>query len=259
MTASAPFTVLRHLRSCLLVLLALLLPGWAPSGLEGQARTSDPAAAPETPRMAAGGALALAQPRGEFNDYVGLGFGLHGSFRWNLVQDGVLAIRVQGAVLNYGNETRRVCLSETVGCRIQVDLTTSNNILLLGVGPEVGIPVGGGRLYGNAGVGLGYFSTDSRIQGLQDHESQFQTRNYSDGGFAWNAGAGIEYPLGRVQRYPVAIDFGLSHQENGRRDYLTEGGIIDGPDGSIQFDARRSQANFLLWRLGVSVGIPHGG
>ena len=39
------------------------------------------------------------------------------------------------------------------------------------------------------------------------------------------------------------------------REYLTRGGIIDEPDGSISLDVKRSEADFLLWRIGASVGI----
>ena len=54
---------------------------------------------------------------------------------------------------------------------------------------------------------------------------------------------------------PVSIDLGATWQRNGQRDYLTEGGIHDLPDGSIELDVLRSDANLLLWQLGVSVGF----
>ena len=212
----------------------------------------------ETPRLRAGLAVGMAQPLGEFRDYVRMGGGVHGFFRVQMGDEGRVALRVHAGVLTYGRETQRVCLSETVGCRIEVDLTTSNNILLLGVGPEVGVPVGRARLYATGSVGLGYFSTDSQVMGTVQNEPFASTRNFGDGGFAWTGGGGVEVPLGWIQRVPVALDFGVSYQGNGRRDYLTRGGITDLPDGSLEFDVKRSQADFLLWRLGVSVGVPTG-
>ncbi len=199
--------------------------------------------------------VALAQPRGEFNEYVGVGVGLMGFVRGHLDERGVLGLRLQGGVLTYGRETQRVPLSETIG-RIEVDLTTSNNIFLLSAGPELAIPMGNARVWAHAGGGLGYFSTDSQVQGsLGDQEPFASTRNFSDAGFAWNAGAGIDYTLARIRGSPVALTFGLSHQENGRREYLTRGGIRDLPGGGLEFDVKRSQANFLLWTFGVSVGF----
>ena len=209
-----------------------------------------------TPRMHAGLAVSVAQPIGEFSDYVGAGGGLHGFFRVGLDPRGIVSLRLNAGFLQYGNETKRVCLSSTVGCRIQVDLTTSNNIILFGVGPELAIPVGRVRLYGNATAGLGYFSTDSSVEGATGDQQPFaSTNNYGDGGFSWTGGGGIEVRVAQPKGVPISIDFGLSRQGNGSREYLTEGDITDRPDGSIVLDVKRSEADFILWRLGVTVGI----
>jgi hypothetical protein len=207
--------------------------------------------------MYAGVSVAVADPRGDFGTYVNVGGGIYGYFRVNVDPQGIVAIRANGGFLNYGNETSRVCLSPTLGCRIEVDLTTSNNIILFSVGPELGVPVGGSRLYGHASGGLSYFSTDSRVEGSSGNEPFATTRNYGDGGFSWTLGAGLQIPIARARTFPIALDFGLTYHGTGRREYLTEGGIIDRPDGSIDFDVIRSDADFVLWQLGASVGIPH--
>jgi hypothetical protein len=207
------------------------------------------------PRVYAGIAAAVAQPLGEFDEYVNVGGGLDGFFRVRLDDAGFVSFRLHGGFLTYGNETKRVCLSETVGCRIQVDLTTSNNIFLFGLGPELAVPLGRVRLYGNGSVGFDYFSTDSNVSGTSTENPFASTRNYGDGGFSWNAGGGMEVVVAHARTLPIAIDVGLAYQGNGRREYLTRGGIIDRPDGSIDFDVKRSEANFLLWRIGASVGI----
>jgi opacity protein-like surface antigen len=207
------------------------------------------------PRFHAGLSATVAQPLGEFHDYVGVGGGLSAFFRVNMDPAGIVSLRFRGGFVNYGNETKRVCLSQTVGCRIEVDLTTSNNIFLLGVGPELAVPIGPVRLYGNGGVGLGYFSTDSQVSGSTGDEPFASTQNYGDGGFAWNAGGGMEVEIAQAREMPISLDLGLSYQRNGLRDYLTEGGISERPDGSLELDVRRSEANLLLWTLGVSVGF----
>lgn len=208
------------------------------------------------PRFHAGLSGVVAQPLGEFDDYVDVGGGLEAHFRVNLDRRGIVSLRAQAGFVNYGSETKRVCLSQTVGCRIQVDLTTSNNIFLLGVGPELGLPLGPVRLYGNATVGLGHFSTDSRVEGTSGADDPFATTtNFSDGGFAWTAGGGLQVRVAEASGSPISIDLGTTYQRNGLREYLTEGGIIDRPDGSIELDVRRSEANLLLWRIGVSVGF----
>ena len=228
---------------------ALALGLWTPPAAGQEADTLG------LPRFYAGLAVAIAQPLGEFDEYVNVGGGLDGFFRVRLDEGGLMSLRVHGGFLNYGNETHRVCLSETVGCRIQVDLTTSNNIVLFGVGPELAVPLGRVRLYGNGSVGFDYFSTDSSVEGTSTDTPFASTRNYGDGGFSYNAGGGVDIRVAEPKNVPISVDLGLAYQGNGRREYLTRGGIIDRPDGSLDFDVKRSEANFLLWRVGVSVGI----
>ncbi len=205
------------------------------------------------PPMYAGGHVVIAQPQGEFADYVDLGIGVAGFFRVPLDESQFLSLRVDLAGMTYGSETRRVCL--VLPCLVEVDLTTSNNILLGGIGPEIGLPLGQrARLYVNAGAGFSYFATTSRIDDDRDGDAIATTTNFSDFGFAWNGGGGLQFSVSRGE-YPVAIDLGLSHQGNGMREYLTEGDIIVRDDGSVEFDAQRSEADLLLWRIGVSVGL----
>lgn len=233
----------------------VLLAGTAFVGSTADASAQRRPLPEEQPRMHAGGALMLAQPLGAFDRYVGLGGGIDGFFRVGLDEAGIVSLRLQGGFVNYGNETRQVCLSQTVGCRIVVDLTTSNNILFFGVGPEIGGPAGPVRLYANGTAGFSYFSTDSNVSGDQDFAPFATTRNFGDGGFALTGGGGIQIHLARTDGATIGLDLGASYQRNGFREYLTEGGIIDLPDGSIRLDVRRSRADLLLWRLGVTVGF----
>jgi hypothetical protein len=238
-----------RVRLCAAALAALLAPASVTAQAFQSADTTGPA------RLHAGLAAAVAQPLGEFADYVGVGGGLEGFFRVALDERGIVSLRLQAGFLNYGSETKRVCLSQTVGCRIQVDLSTWNNIVLGGLGPEIAVPVGRVRLYGNATAGFGYFSTYSSVEGTSTEEPFASTTNYEDGGFAWTAGGGIAVLVASPKGVPISIDLGVSRHSNGRREYLTEGGITDLPDGSIVLDVNRSRADLLLWRIGVSVGI----
>ncbi len=60
-------------------------------------------------------------------------------------------------------------------------------------------------------------------------------------------------------RTPVALDLGARYHRNGVMEYLTEGDIEDNPDGSITLYPNRSEANYIAYRLGISIGIPRGG
>ncbi len=212
-----------------------------------------------SPRVLAGGGLVVGQARGEFSEYVSFGFGLDGFVRFNLDPEGWVGIRLDGGFLIYGRESQRTCLSSTVGCRIEVDVITSNGIISGGIGPEISVPLGPVEAYGGVSGGFSWFSTDSEVRGTGGTQDPFATtRNFSDGGFAWNAASGLRVPLSRGMR-PVALELGLRWMQNGRREYLTEGDISERPDGSLEFNVRRSEADLLLWRVGVSVGLPSAG
>jgi len=142
-----------------------------------------------SPRMWAGGALAVAQPHGEFNDYVDLGIGITGFFRVAFDEGQLFSLRIEGSALTYGNERQRVCLVQP--CLVQVDLVTSNNILSGFIGPEIAIPIADAvRLSGMVGGGFSHFATTSRVEDQRDQETIASDQNFSDFGWAWKAGGG---------------------------------------------------------------------
>lgn len=224
-----------------------------PTELQGQVAPAD-----VSPRFHAGGHVLLADPLGGFGDVVDVGVGLHGFGRAALDPRGLLSLRAEVGFLNYGNESQRVCLSATVGCRIEVDLVTSNNIFLLNGGPELAVPLGSARLYGLATAGLAYFTTESSVSGSEDHDTPFaQTRNFSDATFAWTAGGGVQIPVYRGWN-PVHVDLAVRYHGNGQAQYLTPGDIEDLPGGEIRITPRHGDTNLLTFQLGVSVGIRAG-
>ena len=230
---------------------ALVLPG----ALAAQTRAlRGPAREAGSSRGAVGGSFNYAVPTDDFRRYVRQGFGVDGFFRWNADPEGVLSLRIDGGFLVYGNERKRVPLSSTIGGRIQVDLTTSNNIVWMGIGPQVTLPYQYMQPYANAGIGFSYFFTQSSVEGSDFNNSPFaSTRNFSDATFAWGVGGGFLIPLGATR---ASIDIGGRYHSNGVVQYLREGSIEDRPDGSIVLHPIRSRANLLAWRLGVSVAIP---
>jgi opacity protein-like surface antigen len=208
-------------------------------------------------RARAGGAFTIASPTGEFADYVGTGWGLNGHFTLGLAAEGALGLRFGAGFINYGNETKTVCLSQTVGCRITVDLTTSNNIGYANLGPELAVPVGPVQPYVNLSAGFSYFATMSSVKGTANvgGDDFANTTNFDDFTFAWQAGAGLRIAL-PVRRTPVAIDLGLRYHTNGEAEYLREGGIEDDPvTGAITLHPIRSEANLVAINIGVTAGI----
>lgn len=212
----------------------------------------------ESDRRAAGAfglAFNYARPVDEFLKYVDDGYGLDGFLRFNADPSGVLSLRLEGGFLVYGNETKRVPLSSTVGGRILVDLTTSNNIAWIGLGPQLTLPMRLLQPYANASVGYSYFYTRSSVEGTDNDNNPFaSTTNYDDGTFAWGAGGGFLIPF-RTRTTEWAIDLGVRYHGNGQVRYLREGGIEDLPGGGVILHPIQSDANLLTYRLGFSVTI----
>jgi hypothetical protein len=215
-----------------------------------------PATAAGEPRFMGGLSFSVAQPRGTFHRYVddGYGVGAHGLYRVD--RAGAFALRLDGGFLNYGRETIRVPLNTGPGGgRVQLDLTTTNNIFWLGVGPQLMAPRGLVRPYVNGTAGFSYFATTSSVRGRRSQESFAEDTNFDDAQFSWGGGAGVLVPVYRNARSLVFLDVGARYHDNGRNvRYLREGGIRDLPNGEVQLDVIRSRADLLTWHVGVSVG-----
>ena len=201
-----------------------------------------------------GGALYFAEPQGEFGDFVDDGWGGGVHYIHKLDHEGLFGIRVDGSFINYGHERFRVPLSSTIGGRVSVDVSTTNNIAFLGVGPQFGAPTGVLRPYVNGFVGVSYIYTSTSVRGDDSSEPFASDTNYDDATFAYGGGAGLYIPV-RSGPTPISIDAGLTYRRNGTAQYLTEGGIVDNPDGTITLHPIRSDTDLLTFHLGVSVGI----
>ena len=207
------------------------------------------------PRLMGGAGLTIAQPVGEFGNYVanGVGVNLHALTR--LGASGFFALRADGDFVQYGSETKHVNLSNTIGGRIRVDLNTTNDIASLGVGPQLMVPRGPVRPYLNGNVGFAYFSTQSSVKGSSDTQEPFaHTTNYDDWTLSYGGGTGVLIPVSRNSRSLVFIDLGARFHNNGRVRYLREGGITDLPNGDVALDVIQSNANLWTYHIGVSVG-----
>jgi hypothetical protein len=201
--------------------------------------------------------FAVGRPRGAFDRYVDAGHGVaaHGLYR--LDAQGALALRLDAGALTYGRETLRLPLSSRPGGgRVPLDLTTTNNLFWLGVGPQLMAPRGAVRPYAHGTAGLTYFATTSAVKGRGGGNAPFaEETNYGDTQFAWGGGAGVLVPVYRAARAMVFADLGVAYRDNGRDvRYLREGGIRDLPDGGVRLDVLRSRADMLTWHVGVSVG-----
>lgn len=209
------------------------------------------------PKAHVGMNFIVGEPVGEFEEFVGSGFGADFFGRLPMDRHGFLSMRADLGFLIYGYESKRVCF-QGIGCRVQARLETTNNIFFGGVGPELAIPMKRARPYVHAFMGFSYFNTSSSLEDLDGYDSHFDTENFGDGTVSWGFGGGVEMNL-KGGRTPIDLNLGFRYHENGRVKYLTEGDIVDNPDGSITMYPVVSDANLMSYHLGLSIGIPRRG
>ena len=213
----------------------------------------------ETPtRFTVGGSFIVSQPKEEFGQNVGNGYGADATVMYHLLRSGFLNLRFDLSGVEYDHEKNRVPLSPTIGGRIIVDVRTTNSIVGLSWGPEFAIPTGRIRPYANAAYSRLFFRTTSSVHGIDSSDDNIATTtNYSDGTAAWVYGGGIRIPLGKISS-PVSLDVGLRYHRGGSAAYLREGSIVDNPDGSTTIAPFFSRTPFLMYAVGVQFRIPHG-
>jgi hypothetical protein len=199
-------------------------------------------------------AFIAADPVGDLAYYFDQGFGAQFEGSFPMEPTGHLRFRADLGFLIYGHERQYLCYNTPIGCRIGLDLTTTNSIFFGGVGPELVLATGAVAPYVNASAGFSYFATISSLGGDDGYDDFARTTNYSDAVFAWKVGGGLRLRV-KDGRRPVHLDFGVERHENGVADFLTEGDIIDHPDGSITLLPNRSEANLVAFRIGVTFGL----
>lgn len=245
---------MRFVSQTLTALVLVLLPATAVAqvfsvGGDQHSRSLGPRRSP----VLVGGSLTYAVPQGDFRQNVKQGFGGDVGAHYKVDRRGIFSVGGELGFLSYGRETNRVPLSSTIGGRILVDLTTSNNIFWMGLGPQLTAPSGPIRPYVNGTAGFAVFWTESSVDGEFDNEEFAKTNNYNDATFAWTGGAGFLIPVGTLRQ--GAIDLGVRYHGNGNTRYLKKGDIIDLPNGNVQLRIREGETPLLMWRVGVKWGL----
>ena len=239
------------IRPCALLLVLALAPALA----RAQKTPVPVADAPPPPEYGpahvigfGGVGLDLALPTGDFRHYVTVGGGFDGFFALKLVPSGALSLRLDLTVLLYGSETRRYPLVPL----IDVDVTTSNTILGMNIGPQFVATSGRIRPYAMGGIGFAYFNTSSSVSGSDNSEPFANSTNFGDGTFAIRAGGGLWIQVGHG-RTPVWIDLGAQYLWNGKVSYLRPGSIDLGPP--VVYHPIRSETHLWMIHAGVSAPI----
>jgi opacity protein-like surface antigen len=211
---------------------------------------------PSAFELRSSGSIAFIQsrPLGALEKNIGFGYGVNGAFLFGLDRAGILSLRGDLGFLGYGQESKHVPLSSTIGGRIQVKVSTTNYIVPMSIGPQLTWPTGRVRPYVNAGVGGQLFYTESHVDGVDDDRDFAGTTNQSDFTATWVAGGGLYVPL-YEKRTKVLLDLGVQYFNGGHAQYLRPGSIVDLPNAQTQIHPLESATHLVLVRMGVRIGL----
>jgi len=194
----------------------------------------------------------LAAPLGEFSDHVGLGGGVGLGGLLYLGDQRYAALRAEGSFVIYGSETVRRPLSPTIPF-VDVDITTTNWLVLGGVGPQVFLSNGPIRPYIYGTVGLSYFFTRTSVKSDHEDEPIASTTNFEDLTLLLSGGGGISVVLHEDGDESFHLDLSAVYNHNGLAEYVTEGGLRELPGGGWVADPVASNANLITYRVGISI------
>jgi hypothetical protein len=203
-------------------------------------------APPVVPRFWGTAAAQYARATGEFARYVRDGGGIDGSLIVGLGANSNIALRISGQVLIYGSQTRSYSLLPG----IIADVTTSNLITGLMIGPQINAGTHGVRAYGFVGVGFNYFATTSEVTGSGSSEPFATSTNYDDITLALEGGGGVLLRLGGT----TSLDLGARYVSNGHVNYVTREGVrVIG--GNFIVSPVYSDVTLVVYHVGVSIGL----
>jgi hypothetical protein len=206
--------------------------------------------APPIDRFLWGGAVQLGDPRGTFGEAADTGVGAlaHATVR---TRGGVVGWRIEGGWLVYGSESFGAPVPGTRG-RVTTDVAfTENSVGHAVTGPVIMAPRGPVRPYASAFAGVSYFETATELRPRRLGPAFARETHFADTTFTYGASAGLLVPFGRSG---VSLDLGLRYARNHDARYLAEGDVTEAADGSLSFTPRRSDADVLDFRVGVTIG-----
>jgi len=201
-------------------------------------------------------AISLTQmrPVGAFGANIGSSLGVSGAFLFPLDRRGLLSLRADLGISEYGRETKRTPFSQAVGGRVEVDVRTTNAIVPGSIGIQLTPRLGPVEPYVNAGVGALAFFTESRVDPTGFGSVLASTTNHSDIAFAWTLGGGAYVPL--TSRLPnVLLDVSVQYFQGARAEYLAPGSITDLDGGRITISPMESTTRLLSIRLGARIEL----
>ena len=212
------------------------------------------AAAAGESRWQGGANLIVAATRGDLSDVFGTGVGVEPFGVFRLDRAGVLGVRVQGGMIDYGNEVRSVPLVGG-GPSIGVQISTKRSATTLAVGPQLSWQRGRLHPYVFATAAAAFFNSQADLSG-RDSSGIYRVLSADLNRTVVGAGAGGG--LGFRVTQTVHLDAGVEYRRY--HDVRTIGnGAAELPTGEVFMRADRGDLGMIISRIGVTVSLPASG
>lgn len=196
----------------------------------------------------------VSEPKGDFAQNTGNGFGVNFAGVGRLEPNGLVNIRTDLGFLIYGSNTRRIDFAGTGGL-VKLDLKTTSNIFTWVVGPQLGGTVGPVSPYLAALGGFSVFWTESSVEGSSNNNDPFaSTTNAHDAVLAYGGAAGATLRVYNGAR-PVRFDFGARYLRHDDVRYLNQERIEDAFRNNRDPIPLRGRADYWTYYMGITAVV----
>ncbi|HEX2210087.1 MAG TPA: outer membrane beta-barrel protein, partial [Longimicrobium sp.] len=192
-----------------------------------------------------------ARPSGDFRQTMGDGYGvgLRSVQRLNAAR--WLGLRMDGGLLLQSLD--RDSVPNALDGANRVDRVTSNTLLYVGLGPQVGVTRGPVRPYAHLFGGVHYLVTESAYETqVGSARLDYGARSFEDAAWSYGGGAGVYVPLGRGRR-AASLDLGATWRFGGEATFLKEDVVQIGPD-LLTGEFISGRTDMLVVYLGLAFG-----
>jgi hypothetical protein len=202
------------------------------------------------------------QPIGPFADNVTRGFGLDGMGTIGLDTRGIFSLKAELGWIRLASKSEPFIVNTGFEF-LELESETTSGVLMLGAGPQLAVPFGPIRPYVGGSVGFARFATNTAIKISADQTNTGQEETIdeqtvsSDFILSLAASGGIRFELPFMGR-GILGDLGVRWHRNGEAEYVSNEGVVYDGSGRPTITATRSEADFLVFRLGIVIPLGRG-
>ncbi len=202
------------------------------------------------------------QPLGPFADNVRHGFGLDGMGTIGLDTRGIFSLKAELGWIRLDSKSEPFIVNTGFEF-LELESETTSGVLMLGAGPQLAVPFGPIRPYVGGSVGFARFATTTAIKISADQTNTGQDETIDDQTVSSDfilslaASGGIRFELPFMGR-GILGDLGVRWHRNGEAEYVSSEGVVYNGSGQPTITATRSDADFLVYRLGIVIPLGRG-